>query len=67
MINQIEEKRNKLNLEIREVLSIMDMIDDKNELYEDYKENTLNEELFLDQQIKLILRLKERLINVFKD
>ena len=67
MINQIEEKRNELNFKIREVLTIMDMIDDKKGSYEDYKVNTLNEELFLHKQIKLVQELKERLVNVFRD
>lgn len=66
-MNQIEEKRNKLNLEIRGLLSIIDMIDGLKGEYNDYKENTLNEEQYLDEQLKLIVEAKTRLINVFKD
>lgn len=65
-MNQVEEKRNKLNLEIRGLISIIDVIDGlKGECF-DYKENTLNEEEYLDEQIKLIVDAKSRLINIFK-
>lgn len=68
MINQnIEEKRNKLNLEIRFLLSIIEIIDDKKREYENYVENTMSEEEFLNQQIKLVSEAKERLVGVFKD
>ena len=36
-------------------------------LYEDYITNSLDENGFLDQQIKLVEEVKERLINIFKD
>jgi len=64
--NIIEEKNNKLNLEIREILTIIDLIDEKKRKYEDYVPNTINEFEFLDQQISLINEAKERLINIFK-
>ena len=77
----IEEKRNKLNLDIRGILAIIDLIDGKEKEYEDYitiveekeevnetiLENSLDENGFLDQQIKLVEEVKERLINIFKD
>lgn len=66
-MNQIEEKRNKINLELRELLHIIDMIDGLKGEYIDYKENSLNEEQFLDEQIKLVVEAKTRLINVFKN
>lgn len=66
-MNQIEEKRNKINLELRELLHIIDMIDGLKGEYIDYKENSLNEEMFLDEQIKLVVEAKTRLINIFKD
>lgn len=66
-MNQIEEKKNKLNLEIRELLSLIDMIDGLKGEYFDYKENTLSEEKYLDEQIKLIIEAKSRLINVFRN
>ena len=50
----IEEKRNKLNLEIRKILAIIDMIDGNKKEYEDYETNSLNEIGFLDQQLKLV-------------
>ena len=65
-MNNIEEKRNRLNLEIRELITIIDMIDGLKGLGIDYKENTLNEADYLDEQIKLVLDIKTRLINVFK-
>lgn len=63
----IEEKRNKLNLEIRKVLTIIDMIDGKKKQYEDYKTNSLNEIGFLDQQLKLVKEIEDRLVDIFKD
>lgn len=66
-MNQVEEKRNKLNLEIRELLSVVDMIDGKKEEYVDYKENTMNEEEFLEEQLKLVNIAKNRMINIFRD
>ncbi len=67
MINQIEAKRNKLNLEIRELLIIVDMIDGRKDEYSDYKENTMTEEEFLDQQISLVSIAKNKMINIFRD
>lgn len=66
MMNQIEEKRNRLNLELRSLLSIIDMIDGLKGEYIDYIENSLDEEKFLDEQIKLAVEAKTRLMNVFK-
>ncbi len=63
----IEEKRNKLNLEIRKVLTIIDMIDGNKKEYEDYKTNSLNEIGFLDQQLKLVKEIEDRLVTIFKD
>lgn len=63
----IEEKRNKLNLDIRGILSVIDLIDGKEKEYEDYITNSLDENGFLDQQLKLVNEVKERLINIFKE
>lgn len=63
----IEEKRNKLNLEIRKVLAIIDMIDGNKKEYEDYETNSLNEIGFLDQQLKLVKEIEDRLVDIFKD
>ncbi|MBE6155102.1 MAG: hypothetical protein E7163_06020 [Firmicutes bacterium] len=65
--NIIEEKRNKLNLDIRGLLTVIDLIDGNKKEYEDYITDSLNEIEFLDQQIKLVNEAKERLISVFKD
>lgn len=65
-MKETEEKRNQLNLELRNVLAIIDMIDGVSNNYENYVENTLNEDQFLDQQIKLIREIKNRLLNIFK-
>ena len=66
MISVEEEKRNKLNLDLRELLSIVDMIDGLKGEYPDYKENSMNESDFLDQQIMLVNEVKSRLVNIFK-
>lgn len=65
-MNQVEEKRNKLNLELRSLLSAVDMIDGLKGEYLNYKENSLNEEEYLDEQIKLVVEAKSRLLNIFK-
>jgi len=65
--NIIEEKRNELNLNIRKILSIIDMIDGVKNEYEDYKTNSLNENDFLNQQLKLTEEAKNRLLNIFKN
>ena len=56
-----------MNLEIRSLLVIIDMIDGISKDYVDYETDSLDEEGFLDQQLKLINEAKERLINVFKE
>lgn len=66
-MNEIEEKKNQLNLEMRSLLSIIDMIDGNTEEYENYVENTMDESSFLDLQIRLVTTAKERMINIFKD
>lgn len=63
----IEEKRNELNLEIRKILTIIDMIDRNKKEYEDYEINSLNEIGFLDQQLKLVKEIEDRLVSIFKD
>ena len=65
--NSIEEKKNKLNLDIRNLLAVIDLIDGNKKDYENYVSNTLNESQFLDQQIKLVNEAKQRLINIFRD
>ena len=57
----IEEKRNKLNLDIRGILAVIDLIDDKEKEYEDYITNYLDENGFLDQ----ISRGSKRKVNQY--
>ena len=66
-MNEIEQKRNQLNLDLISLLAIIDMIDGKTKDYEDYVENTLNESQFLDQQLQLVVEAKNRLLGIFKD
>ena len=66
-MSEIEEKRNRINLELRSLLSVIDMIDGLKGEYIDYKENSMNEEQFLDEQLKLIVEAKTRLANIFKN
>ncbi len=62
----IEEKRNELNLELRKLLSLLDMIDGMKNEYPDYNEE-LSEEEFLNQQLMLAVEARDRLQRVFKD
>ena len=52
--SNIEEKRNQLNLDIRGILAVIDLIDGNQKEYENYEINSLDENQFLDQQIKLV-------------
>lgn len=61
----IEEKRNELNLELRKLLSLLDMIDGMENEYPDYNEK-LSEEEFLEQQLMLAVEARDRLQKVFK-
>lgn len=67
MNNSIEEKRNELNLSLRELLAIIDMIDGNTAEYKNYIENTLSEYDFLTQQIELVNNAKTRMLNIFKN
>lgn len=62
----IEEKRNELNLELRKLLSLLDMIDGVNNEYPDYKEE-LSEEEYLNQQLMLAVEARDRLQRVFSE
>lgn len=66
-MEEIEELRNKLNFEIRGLLTVIDMIDGLSSNYQNYEENTLNELEYLKQQLELVTEAKNRLINIFKD
>lgn len=67
MINNVEEKRKQLNYELKQLLHIVGVIDGLKGDYVDYKENELNEESYLDEQIKLVVDAKDRLMNIFKN
>ncbi len=66
MTNNIEEKRNQLNLELRNLLSVIDMIDGLKGEYKNYEENSLDEERFLDEQILLVVEARTRLTDIFR-
>ena len=61
----IEEKRNQINLELRKVLYLVDIIDGNSHEYPDYEEE-LTEEAFLDQQLMLATEIRDRLQRIFK-
>ena len=65
-MNNVEDKRNRLNLELRSLLSIIEMIDGLKGEYENYESGSLNEEEFLDEQIKLAVDARTRLRDVFE-
>lgn len=67
MNSEIEDLKNKLNLETRILLEIIDMIDGNKKKYYDYEENTLNELEFLKIEYELVKEAKVRLQNIFKN
>lgn len=46
---------------------MIDIIDGKTNEYANYAINTLNEEQYLEEQIKLVQEAKDRLVNILKD
>ena len=62
----IEEKRNKINLELRKALYLLDIIDGNKQEYQDYIEE-LSEEEFLEQQLLLATEIRDRLQRIFKN
>ena len=66
-LNKTEIKRDELNLQLRELITIIDFIDGNEKDYKNYVEGTLNEEAYLDEQIKLTIEAKNRLLAIFKD
>lgn len=63
----IEKKRNELNLELRRLLAVLDLVDGNNRKYPDYIEGSgMTEEEFINQQLMLVIDAKDRLVNVFK-
>ena len=66
-LNKTEIKRDELNLQLRELITIIDFIDGNKKDYKNYVEGTLNEEAYLDEQTKLTIEAKNRLLAIFKD
>lgn len=66
-LDKIETKKKELNLQLRELLAIIDFIDGTKNEYANYKANTLDEESYLNEQIKLAVEAKNRLLAIFKD
>lgn len=65
-MNEIEEKKNKLNLELRLLLNLIDIIDGLKGDYNNYESMSLDDVEYLDEQIKLVIEAKTRLLNIFK-
>lgn len=64
----LEEMKDKLNLELRGTLSILNMIDGIDREYSDYRFNSnISEEEYIEQQLLLAAEIKDRLIKIFKD
>jgi len=61
----IEEKRNKINLELRKTLLLLDLIDGNEHEYPNYQEE-LTEEEYLEQQLLLATEIRDRLQRIFK-
>ena len=64
----LEDKRNQLNLELRTLLSVIDMIDGLKKDYPDYVVNSnISEEEYITQQLALAKEAREKLIAILKD
>jgi hypothetical protein len=63
----MEDKKNELNLELIHILYIMDIIDGKKEQYPNYVSGSLSDEDYMDMQIKLAQKIKNRLEDIFKE
>ena len=66
-MNEIETKRNELNLEIRQIISIMNIIDGRTADTENYEVGQLSELEYLEKQLNMVKNIKERLTSIFKD
>ena len=62
----IENKKNKLNLEIRKILQILDLVEGLYNNYYNYEYNSLSEQEFLDKQLFLTTEARIRLQDIFK-
>ena len=61
----IENKKNKLNLEIRKILQILDLVEGLSNNYYNYEYNSLSEQEFLDKQLFLTTEARIRLQDIF--
>ena len=65
--DEIENKKNELNKEIRNLLSIIDVINGEKNDYPNYLINTLNQDDYLNQQISLVITAENKLKSIFRD
>lgn len=63
----IEDKKDKLNMETRKLLSILDNINDEEYEYYNYKEDDLNEEDYLVSEFNLVSMANEKLLDIIKE
>ena len=67
MINNIEEKREQLNYELHHLLNVIEIIYGLKGDYLKYKDyEGVDEAKYLEEQIKLVVDAKDRLMNIFK-
>ncbi|MGM9879047.1 MAG: hypothetical protein ACI31R_03390 [Bacilli bacterium] len=63
----IEDKKNELNLNLRKILRLLDIINDMKDVpYPNYEPGTLTDEEYFDQQNALAIEINDRLTNIFK-
>ena len=67
MNEEIVKKRLILDLAVKDLVKVMNIIDGKDIDYSTYKVRELNESDFLELEIKLVTETKERLENIFKE
>ena len=64
----LDDVRNELNLELRALLTLIDMIDGISKEYPDYElMSNSSEQEYLLQQLKLATEAKEKLLAIFKN
>lgn len=67
MNESVEEKKNKLNYDLRYIMEIVKLVDGIEDNPDDYIAGTLNDADYLDQQIRIAEKIKNRMVAVFKD
>ena len=63
-MNEIEEKKKRLNTELKKLLSYIELIDGLKGEYLDYQEN-ISEADYLDEQTKLVVEAISRIVQIF--